>query len=62
MEDLVAGQRLAGSRDPERCILGVRCLVIEASTSKSRRGRAVVFGDSTAKALTRYLTPTAGRG
>ncbi len=28
---------------------------VEASTSKSRRGRAVVFGASTAKAITRYL-------
>jgi site-specific recombinase XerD len=28
---------------------------IEASTSKSRRGRAVAFGPSTAKSITRYL-------
>ena len=28
---------------------------IEASTSKSRRGRAVVYGDATARALMRYL-------
>ena len=31
--------------------LGQRLAFIEASTSKSRRGRAVVYGDSTAKAL-----------
>jgi site-specific recombinase XerD len=35
--------------------LGQRLAFIEASTSKSRRGRAVVYGDSTAKALMRYL-------
>ena len=34
---------------------GQRLAFIEASTSKSRRGRAVVYGDSTAKALMRYL-------
>jgi integrase len=28
---------------------------IEASTSKSRRGRAVAFGPTTGKAITRYL-------
>lgn len=35
--------------------LGQRLAFIEASTSKSRRGRAVVYGDATAKALMRYL-------
>jgi len=35
--------------------LGQRLAFIEASTSKSRRGRSVVYGDSTAKALMRYL-------
>lgn len=35
--------------------LGQRLAFIEASTSKSRRGRAVVYGNSTAKALMRYL-------
>jgi site-specific recombinase XerD len=32
-----------------------RLAYIKATTSKSRRGRAVVFGDNTAKALLRYL-------
>jgi len=35
--------------------LGQRLAFIEAATSKSRRGRAVVYGDQTAKALMRYL-------
>lgn len=35
--------------------LGQHLAIIEASTSKSRRGRAVVYGDNTAKALMRYL-------
>lgn len=35
--------------------LDQRLAFIEASTSKSRRGRAVVYGDSTARALMRYL-------
>jgi site-specific recombinase XerD len=35
--------------------LGQMVAFIEASTSKSRRGRAVAFGPSTAKAVTRYL-------
>jgi site-specific recombinase XerD len=35
--------------------LGQMVAFIEASTSKSRRGRAVVYGATTAKAITRYL-------
>jgi len=35
--------------------LGQMVAFIEASTSKSRRGRAVAFGPTTAKAITRYL-------
>jgi site-specific recombinase XerD len=36
---------------------------IEASTSKSRRGRAIAYGPTTAKAITRYLRhPRAPRG
>jgi site-specific recombinase XerD len=35
--------------------LGQMVAFIEASTSKSRRGRAVAFGPTTAKAVTRYL-------
>jgi site-specific recombinase XerD len=35
--------------------LGQMVGFIEASTSKSRRGRAVAFGPMTAKAITRYL-------
>ena len=35
--------------------LGQMIAFIEAMTSKSRRGRAVAFGPSTAKAITRYL-------
>jgi site-specific recombinase XerD len=35
--------------------LGQMVGFIEASTSKSRRGRAVAFGHTTAKAITRYL-------
>ena len=35
--------------------LGQMVAFIEAMTSKSRRGRAVAFGPSTAKAITRYL-------
>ncbi len=35
--------------------LGQGLAFIEASTSKSRRGRAVVYGDATAKAVMRYL-------
>ncbi len=35
--------------------LGQMVAFVEASTSKSRRGRAVAFGPTTAKAITRYL-------
>jgi site-specific recombinase XerD len=43
--------------------LGQMVAFIEASTSKSRRGRAVAFGPTTAKAVTRYLRhPKAPRG
>ena len=35
--------------------LGQMVAFVEATTSKSRRGRAVAFGPSTAKAITRYL-------
>ena len=35
--------------------LGQMVAFVEGSTSKSRRGRAVAFGPSTAKAITRYL-------
>jgi site-specific recombinase XerD len=35
--------------------VGQKLAFIEAATSKSRRGRGVVFGDSTAKAIMRYL-------
>jgi site-specific recombinase XerD len=35
--------------------LGQMVAFIEASTSKSRRGRAVAYGPTTAKAITRYL-------
>jgi site-specific recombinase XerD len=43
--------------------LGQMVAFVEATTSKSRRGRAVAFGASTAKAITRYLRhPKAPRG
>jgi site-specific recombinase XerD len=45
----LAGLR-RGDVDPKRHVA-----FIEASTSKSRRGRAVAFGDDTAKHLIRYL-------
>ena len=35
--------------------LGQMVAFVEATTSKSRRGRAVAYGPSTAKAITRYL-------
>jgi site-specific recombinase XerD len=43
--------------------LGQMVAFVEATTSKSRRGRAVAFGATTAKAITRYLRhPKAPRG
>jgi len=45
----LAGLRLADLN------LGQHLAFIEAATSKSRRGRAVIFGDATAKAIMRYL-------